>query len=352
MRYPYCLKRLVCLIICVFSPVAASAETLILAAVGDIMLAGSARPVLEREGYDLPFAATKSILAGSHITIGNLEAPITRGGREFTGKRFRFRSPPQTAKALRDAGFTVLTLANNHILDFGSAGLAETLSHLDASGIRYTGAGADLAAARAASIVEAQGKRVAFLAYSLTYPAEFYAGKRRPGTAPGFAPLVKSDIEAARRKADYVIVSFHWGRELAVKPQRYQVSAARWAIDAGADVVLGHHPHVLQGVERYRHGVIFYSLGNFAFGSASRHADRSIIALITLDQGVSRVEIIPLNVLNRKVLYTPSILAGEDGKRLIGRINRLSGDMNATFLEDRGRYVLTGFEPQPSITRQ
>ncbi len=352
MRTPFCLRQLVGLLLCFLQPVAASAETLIITAVGDIMLDGSARPVLERKGYALPFSATKTILTGSHITIGNLEAPITHSGTEFTGKRFRFRSPPKTAKALRDAGFTILTLANNHILDYGSVGLAETLSHLNASGISYTGAGADLAAARAPSIIQSQGKRVAFLAYSLTYPAEFYAGESRPGTAPGYASLVTSDIAEARRKADYVIVSFHWGRELSVMPENYQVRAARSAVDAGADVVLGHHPHVLQGVERYRNGVIFYSLGNFVFGSTSHHADRSIIARVTLGNGVRGVEIIPLNVLNREVQYMPSTLTGKDGKRLVERINKLSVKMKARFVENGGRYFMAGFDTGLSITRR
>jgi poly-gamma-glutamate synthesis protein (capsule biosynthesis protein) len=313
------------------------------------MLAGSARPVLQKLGYTFPFAATKSILKSSHLAVGNLEAPITRRGTEFTDKRFRFRAPPEAAAALRDAGFSIVTLANNHILDYGSQGLLDTRQHLKENGIMHTGAGENLASARVPAIIASGGKRIAFLAYSLTYPEDFFADRTRHGTAPGYARLVADDIKEAKRKADHVVVSFHWGQELAVTPKPYQIKTARMAIDAGADVVLGHHPHVLQGVERYRNGVIFYSLGNFAFGSSSRTSDRSIIARITLDRGVSSVEVVPLNVLNRETKYQPAILTGEQGKKLIARLNYLSKGMNAVFTESDGKFLLAGTSAQMSF---
>ncbi|MBT0664969.1 CapA family protein [Geobacter pelophilus] len=333
------------------SPLQATGGEITLSAVGDIMLDGSARPTLQKLGYAFPFAATRAILKDSHIVIGNLEAPITRRGTEFTDKRFRFRAPPEAAGALRDAGFSIVTLANNHILDYGSQGLLDTKQHLKENRILCAGAGENLASARAPAVVESSGKRIAFLAYSLTYPEDFFAGQARHGTAPGYAHLVAEDIKAARRKADHVVVSFHWGQELAAAPKPYQVKIARLAIDSGADVVLGHHPHVLQGVERYRNGVIFYSLGNFTFGSSSPTSDRSIIARITLDQGVSSVEVVPLNVLNREIKYQPVVLTGGQGKRLIARLNSLSKGMNAVFTESGGKFVLADITPQMSFAR-
>jgi poly-gamma-glutamate synthesis protein (capsule biosynthesis protein) len=136
------------------------------------------------------------------------------------------------------------------------------------------------------------------------------------------------------------VVSFHWGRELNRKPQQYQVAAARRAIDAGADLVLGHHPHVLQGIERYRNGLIFYSLGNFAFGSRSNAADRSIIARISLDRGVKEAEIIPLNVLNREVGFQPVPLKGKKGREVIARLNRLSSNRGVRITSESGRYLV------------
>lgn len=322
-----------------FSPTAYAGE-LTLSAVGDIMLAGSARRTLEHRGYSFPFEATSAILKGSHIAVGNLEAPITSRGSEFTGKRFRFRSPPEAAQALRNAGFSVLTLANNHILDYGPTGLQDTLDHLEKNSIRHSGVGKDLADAAKPAFVETAGGRVAFLSYSLTYPSEFFAGKERYGTAPGHSSRIGNDIRKAARQADYVVVSFHWGRELESTPRPYQVNSARRAIDAGADIVLGHHPHVLQGIERYRNGLIFYSLGNFAFGSLSGKSDRSIIARISLNGGVKEAEIIPLNVLNREVRFQPVPLGGTAGGEVIDRLNRLSAGMGTRISLESGRYLV------------
>ncbi len=183
---------------------------------------------------------------------------------------------------MKRAGFNVLSMANNHMLDYGADGLLETIHHLDSLGINHSGAGDSLSSARREAIVTCNGSKIAFLSYSLTFPKEFYADKDRAGTAPGFRPTLEEDISRARASADYVVVSFHWGQELAVMPKKYQVTAARLAVDAGADIVIGHHPHVLQGIEHYKNALIFYSLGNFAFGSLSKSCDRSIIVRITL----------------------------------------------------------------------
>jgi poly-gamma-glutamate capsule biosynthesis protein CapA/YwtB (metallophosphatase superfamily) len=302
----------------------APARELVLNAVGDIMLAGSAAASLERLGYDYPFAATCAELKKGDMAVGNLEAPIARHGIEFTDKRFRFRTDPRSAGALQRAGFSVLTLANNHMMDFGPSALRETIRHLDGSGILHTGAGETSAAARRPVFVRKKEGNVAFLAYSLTLPEEFYAAADHAGTAPGYAAQVREDIVRAKASADYVVVSFHWGSEGATIPHSYQVRAAHAAIDAGADVVLGHHPHVLQGIERYRKGIIFYSLGNFAFGSRSRTADRSVIARITLDKGVRGVELVPLNVKYSDVRFQPRPLSGQKGRDVIDRLNRIS----------------------------
>jgi len=319
-------------------PAAALAEPVIINAVGDIMLAGSGAGLFSRAGYDYPFAATSAVLGQGDLNIGNLESPIARWGKEFHGKKFRFKTDPAAAVALRKAGFNHLALANNHILDFGPGALRETIETLDGLGITHAGAGADLVSARQESIVTVKGVKIALLAYSFTYPAEFYAGKGRAGTAPGYENYYRPDIAHAKKSADYVIVSFHWGSECAEFPRDYQKSTAHKAIDAGADVVLGHHPHVLQGIEYYKSGVIFYSLGNFAFASKSRKADRSMIARITLDNGITGVEIIPLNVLYREVRFQPRILAGSRGQSVADRLNRLSDEMGTLISVKGDRY--------------
>ncbi len=317
-------------------------EPVVITAVGDIMPTGEVIRTFTPQGFDRPYSGTAPELQKGDICVGNLETPLTRGGREFLGKKFRFRARPETAGALKRAGFSVLTLANNHTMDFGGEGLTDTLQALDNAKLLHTGAGASLAQARQEAVVTVRGKRVAFLAYSLTYPEEFYAGVGRPGAAQGNITWVSEDIVRARRSAEYVVVSFHWGEELAPFPKPYQRRAAHAAIDAGADLILGHHPHILQGIERYKGKSILYSLGNFVFGSNSSSADRSIIARITLDGAAQTVEVVPLNVLNSEIRFRPTILSGKRGDEVVDRLNRLSAPYNSRITVAGGKYILEG----------
>jgi poly-gamma-glutamate capsule biosynthesis protein CapA/YwtB (metallophosphatase superfamily) len=334
------IKLSFCLFFCCSSAVPAGAQQIILNAVGDIMLAGNATATFTRTGYDFPFAATCQTLKTADINIGNLEAPLTENGTEFTGKKFRFKTSPKAAAALKRAGFTVLTLANNHMMDFGSTGLRETLRQLDSENIAYTGAGCNLAAARQPAMLSLKGSKIAFLAYSLTLPTEFYAKKHQPGTAPGFATFYREDIIKSKAAADYVVVSFHWGAEKSTRPKAYQIQAAHRAIDAGADLILGHHPHVLQGIERYKKGIILYSLGNFAFGSMSSGSKTSMIARIIFDHGIREVELIPLNVLNAEVRFQPKIARGKRGMAVIRHMSRLSAQFGTVIGTDGNRYFI------------
>lgn len=334
------MKQIITLLLLLLIPAVAAAEPLVITAVGDIMLSGSGEKIYREYGYDYPFAATRAILQQGDILIGNLESPLASRGIEFKKKKFRFKADPRAALALRNAGFTHLSLANNHILDFGGEGLKETLAALDVNAIIYAGAGQNLAAARTAATTELKGVKVAFLSYSLTYPEEFFATAENAGTAPGYIPLVTTDIAKAKQVADCVIVSFHWGGEGLDKPKPYQVTAAHKAVDAGADIVIGHHPHVLQGVERYNNGVIFYSLGNFAFGSYSKSSALSMIARITFAAGVREVEIIPLNVLNSQVKFQPQPLSGAAVDKAAIKIDRLSSGLKSYLSAVNGRYLV------------
>jgi len=332
-------RLLIVATITLFAIPAIGAEGIVITCVGDIMLAGSATATLARTGFDYPFANTAQELRRGDIAMGNLEAPLTRGGREYRDKTYRFRAEPAAAAALKRAGFSVLTLANNHMMDYGDEGLRDTLATLSRHGIAHTGAGVSLADARRETVIVVRGKRVAFLAYSLTFPAEFYAGANRAGTAPGYASHVQKDIQRAKTGADYVVVSLHWGEERAEFPKQYQVETARQAIDAGADAIIGHHPHVLQGIEFYRGRPILYSLGNFAFGSRSTAADRSVMARLTVSGDGCMVEVIPLNVLHSETHFQPVILAGRKGAEVMERLNRLSQPFGTVISGSAGRFT-------------
>lgn len=313
-----------------------------ISAVGDIMLDASARATMDQRGYDYAFDATREVLSGSGIVIGNLEGPLAMGGTPEPDKQFLFRSPPdKVAPALARAHFNVLNLANNHTLDYGADGLGETLAALRAHGMATCGAGMNLDEARRPAIIEVDNVRVAFLGYSLTYPESFYATATRAGTAYGYEEQVRADVAAARAANDAVIVSFHWGQEGSTDLRDYQVKLGRAAIDAGAIAVLGHHPHILQAVERYGDGVILYSLGNFAFGSFSPRATRSVIATLGIRDGrLVETRLIPLNVNNFEVYFQPQLLSGADADDVVTGLQTLSGARGTTIRNDTGVAVV------------
>lgn len=322
-------------------PLCLHAEEIIINAVGDIMLAGRWTPFLRQKGYDHPFNGVRDELASGDINIANLESPIAEAGQEFSEKMFRFRAEPPVAKAIRAAGFNLVTLANNHSMDFGGNALAETFRHLSDNSITWIGAGKNLSEARKIALYTIKGRKVAFLGYSLTRPVEFFAGQNRPGTAPGYEKLVAADIASARSQADYVIVSFHWGKEVISTTQPYQRRAAHKAIEAGADVIIGHHPHILQGIERYKNGIIFYSLGNFIFASKSTTADVSAIIRLKLNDSIRIAEILPLDVQHRRVGFQPQLLTGSKGAAVIEKLNNLSKPFKTEIQSKEGRYTIS-----------
>lgn len=318
-----------------------------IAAVGDIMLGGTGTPEFERFGYDYPFDKTRQLLKQSHIVFGNLEGPLTHTDREAVAKKYRYRSAPEkVAPALLNAGFNVVSLANNHTMDQGAEGLKHTLDALDRVGIKHAGGGMNLAEARKPAVLESNGTRVAFLAYTLTFPEEFWATNDRPGSPFGHEAQVRADIAAAKQQADIVLVSFHWGQEGKTELRDYQKSLGRAAIDSGAAAVIGHHPHVLQGVERYKHGVILYSLGNFAFGTYGPEAFRSAVAVLTfVDKKLAELRLHPLNVRNAEVVFQPQPLAGAQADKVVAELQQISRPLG-TQLENRDGVAVLTFETE------
>lgn len=335
------IPRILIAIIIACLPANLRAEEIIINAVGDIMLAGQWAPLLKKNGYDFPFGGVAKELAGGDINLANLESPIATSGSEFTTKKFRFRAEPALADALHRAGFNLVNLANNHSMDFGWDALEETQRHLAASGIDWIGAGENLNAARKPSLHTIKGKKLAFLGYSLTQPTEFFAGKNSPGTAPGYEKLVEADIRRAKQQADFVIVSFHWGTEASPTVLPGQRNTAHRAIEAGADFIIGHHPHLLQGIELYEKGIIFYSLGNFTFASKSNTADVSAIIRLRLDDDRRTAEIIPIDVLNRRVGFQPQLLKAAEGDAVIEKLNELSKTFGTEIKKNGDRFVIS-----------
>jgi poly-gamma-glutamate synthesis protein (capsule biosynthesis protein) len=240
--------------------------TVTLIAVGDVMLSrGVARQIKERKDLHFPFRKISDYLKSADITFGNLECPITKGPEVKSGTMV-FHADPGVEVALKEAGFSILSLANNHLPDYGAKGVLDTVALLDAVDITHTGAGKDLDEAEKPALITRNGLRFAFLAYNDqdVVPKRYGAAKNRPGTNIMDEEKVTKAVKAARQQADFVIVSMHSGWEYR-KPNPHQASFAKAAIDAGAELVIGHHPHVVQRIERYKGKYILYSLGNFVF---------------------------------------------------------------------------------------
>jgi poly-gamma-glutamate capsule biosynthesis protein CapA/YwtB (metallophosphatase superfamily) len=238
------------------------------------------------------FDLIREDLQRAGLAFCQLETCLTEGGSRLPQARHAVRGRPSIAAALRGANFGVVSFASNHCLDWGAAALLETLEHLRSRGIDVVGAGANITEARRCVMKQVGGCRVAFLAYCSILPAGYWAEAGRAGCAPMRAfthyeqietdqpgtpcrvhtyanrpdlEQLRADIQAAREVADVVMVSMHWGIHFVEAViADYQREVGHAAIDAGADVVLGHHAHILKGVEVYRGRPIFYSLGNFA----------------------------------------------------------------------------------------
>ena len=323
------------------APAPEPAPQAILAAVGDLNFGGGLGDRILGKGPDYPWAGTCSVLNLADLRLANLEVMLSLKGQVYTPKKYTLRANPRTIDALVSGGFGVVSLGNNHAMDYGPTALAETISLLDQYGLAHAGAGANLAAARAPAFAEVNGLRLAFLSYSLTYPTEFYAGRTRPGTVPGYDDYLRADIPAAKKLADLVVVSFHWSAELLNFPKDYQRRCGRLAIDLGAGLVIGHHPHVLQGFEVYHGGLIAYSLGNFAFGSYSSKSVDSAILLVGLDrQGPHTAWIYPCNVNNYEVAFQTRPRTGADAARVLNDLRRYSAPFATAIAADGDRGII------------
>ena len=255
---------------------------LVVAAVGDVTFGNGVARAIAAYGPRYPWLDVAPLLRRADIATANLEGAVSTRGRPV-GKEYHFRGPPSAlAAAARVAGLDVVSIANNHTVDFGRAAFLDTIRYARRFGVATAGGGADLEAARRPTILERGGLRIAFLAYSDVRPSGFDAGPARAGAAPAFPSLVASDVAAARARADVTVVWFHWGVERRFAPTARQRSLARVALRAGATVVLGAHPHVLQPISRSGRRLVAWSLGNFVFAANSPGTERTGILRIRL----------------------------------------------------------------------
>jgi poly-gamma-glutamate synthesis protein (capsule biosynthesis protein) len=317
---------------------------------------------VQRDDPPSVFQHVRDLLKNADFTLGNLEGSTSDSGAPWSIKETNWRADARQVQALSSAGFDAVNVANNHMLDFGHDALFETMGHLDRLGIKHTGGGRNKDEAHAPAIVEKKGCRVALLGYTSVFIPEWAATEDGPGLAvmrahtsyeapsrvfevPGTPPIVRTrlfaadrqrlaeDIAAARKKADIVVCAFHWGVSRGhMKIAEYQIELAHHAIDCGADIIFGHHPHVLQGVEVYRGKAIFYSLGNFTFAQhslAKGHEPETAIVRCTIaDRRITAVEYLPARIDDN---IDPHVLSLAEGKYVAEMIAQRSAAFKTKF---------------------
>jgi len=282
----------------------ANKEEITLMLVGDIMLDRGVEYMVEKydDGdFKFPFLKIADELKKADILFGNLEGPISDKGTKV-GSIYSFRNDPKAIEGLSYAGFDVISLANNHAFDYGREALEDTFLRLKTAGIDYVGAGFNEGEAYGGStpvIKEIEGTKIGFLAYTNLGPETWKATERNSGIAwinENDFEKIKKDIENAKSQADILIVSLHSGEEYLSEPTQFQIEFSKAAIDAGANIVIGHHPHVIQRNEKYKDGWIFYSLGNFVFDQAfSEKTMQGQIVEVLIENGKIK-EVIPKEV--------------------------------------------------------
>jgi len=295
---------------------------LTLAAVGDVMLDRTVWKRIQANGSASILARVPSTLRKADITFCNLECPLGTARHAVSGQ-MSFCADPSTVAVLQDGGFDIVSLANNHTLDRGPAILQGTLSILDRAGIRYAGASAERGQAAQLRRLSAGGLTVGFLAYAdLSFAPGLHA-KAGPATTRALA-----QVQAARNKCDLLVVSYHWGDEYHAEPNRRQRALGRATINAGADLVLGHHPHVLGPIEAYGRGLILYSMGNFIFDqkdTPDHEMDTAIFQIRYAEGDPLSVALIPMHISRQRC--GPEPISQRAAQVILKRVGGLSAKL-------------------------
>ncbi len=232
----------------------------------------------------------RGLIEEADFFMVNQEFPFSSRGTAAADKQYTFRLAPEYVTMFHEMGIDGVTLANNHALDFGTDALLDSCATLDEAGILHTGAGVDLEQAKQALFFEKNGFKIGVIGATRVIPeAGWAAGRNHAGMLSTYDPaILLQEIGALNESCDYVIVYVHWGIERDEKPQEYQRQLGQQYIDAGADLVIGSHPHVLQGIEYYKGKPVVYSLGNFVFGSS---IPKTMLLSVAFEEGSSEPEL-------------------------------------------------------------
>ncbi|HKZ75538.1 MAG TPA: CapA family protein [Actinomycetota bacterium] len=274
--------------------------TLVIHGTGDVSLDPDYIPAFRTEGYGWAWSGLGGLFQEDDLTVINLECPATDVSAP-EAKTFVFRCDPAALPVAKRFGVEVANLANNHAYDHGPEGLLDSIRYVRKAGLAPVGAGASRDQALRAAYFDLDGWKVAVVGLSEILDPDYQvAGPHTPGTAAGndFGLALRAIRDAARR-ADLVVVSIHWGYELDTQPREYQVEEAHRMIDAGADVILGHHAHRLQPMYTYRGRPIFYGLGNFVWPHLSEEGSTTAVARVRVTpEGRFRGRLLPASIVS------------------------------------------------------
>lgn len=305
-----------------------NSEVIEIKAVGDIMLSRHVgTKILNSGDNSLSFRKLYSFLSSSDITFGNLESPFNDKG-PVVKEGMVFKAEPQFIEGLKLAGFDIVSLANNHFGNQGRSGMLYSFQFLKENGIFYVGAGKDSLEAHNYILINKKGTNINFLSYNEISPESYRAKENLPGISwisdkEEDILQMKKDIEEAKKNSDILFVSFHWGNEYTPNPTLRQIKIAKEAIDSGADIIIAHHPHVVQAVQIIDNKFIAYSLGNFVFDQMwSEETREGLIARIFIkNKKVLKVDLIPIKIEDYN---QPRFASESESKNIIERIYKAS----------------------------
>ena len=297
-------------------------------AVGDVLLDRGVREVIEQEGITYPFEGVSEIIGKNDLALFNLECPLSYDNDGFPiNKRYSFRAEPEYAEGLKSTGFNIANIANNHTIDYGKRGFVKTIEVLKDHSIYPIGGGENQQKAFQPLLMEKDGETFAFFG-NLEFLLEGTVfNKDQPYPAFGQIEKLCSEIQKINSSIDHIIVTFHWGQENSVIPTKGQISQAHKVIDAGADLVIGHHPHVLQTIETYKNKLILYSLGNFVFDNSQKLQKESVIFRCQFKNGeLINPELVPVYINNCR----PELASGQNTLEIFKHLNKVSEPFNTT----------------------
>lgn len=291
---------------------------------GDVMLGSSVLANYDSAGLDgILSEYLQTELQQADLTVINEEFPFSSRGTPMPDKTYTFRVDKSYLSVFQEMGVDVVSLANNHALDYGTDALLDTFDALDEVGIPYVGAGADKERAEEAIFFERGGRTIGVLAASRVIPVvEWNIENQQPGLFCTYdSTALEAAIERTRPQCDYLIVYVHWGIERQNYPEEYQRTLAETYIDAGADLVVGSHPHVPQGIEYYNGKPIVYSLGNFIFNP--NMVKTYALKVLWSADGEAQLQVIPVETANALT----ADLTGDVKQEMIDYIESISFDV-------------------------